>query len=310
MRIEQSPTVYLQKECPLCHCKDLHPIKTEQNTFSSDVRKEVFNFHKTWIQLMECSECGFCFTKEIPTDRNFFPARYDIEFNPSAEVDNNFKKDVLDQIFELFRKFGRVNGDLLDIGSFAGIFMRAANKRGFCASGVEVNPTMANYTKDALNLNVYNGTFLNFPCEKESFDVITLIDVLEHLLCPREMLEKCFEVLKPGGHILIKVPNCHPQIFKQNIANRLQINNEGTFSTFGHINHFSQESLSYVLKTLGFTPLECIVAESENWSQTSLNSSLKNIFRKCIFHALEAVRRITGVNWGLNISIIAMKKKA
>jgi 2-polyprenyl-3-methyl-5-hydroxy-6-metoxy-1,4-benzoquinol methylase len=273
------------------------------------VRSEVEEFNKTWIQLMKCNHCDFGFTKEIPVRDNFFEARYDIEFDAAFESTNNFKEDVLAQCFKLLKKYGRTSGDLLDIGSFAGILMRYAKDKGFNSYGVEVNPTMAKYSKDQLQLDVFNGPFLEFPCDDNRYDVITLIDVLEHLLQPREMLEKCHRVLKPGGQILIKVPNCDSQIFKQNIANWLGVSNLGVFASFGHINHFSPASLSKVLTELGFEVQECIVAESETWQPTTLKAKLKNQFRKCVFLGMELLRKVTGINIGLNITIIAKKNR-
>jgi cyclopropane fatty-acyl-phospholipid synthase-like methyltransferase len=308
MRIEHAPKVYLQKECPLCHSNDLKPIRNEKNDFCKDAKPNVTHFHDTWIQLMECQKCEFCFTKEIPIDPDFFPARYDIQFDPAAEAQNNFKEHILEQSFNLLKKHGRTSGELLDIGCFAGILMRYSEKLGFNSNGVELNPTMADYSKEVLGLNVYKGTILSFPCEEEKYDVITLIDVLEHLLEPREILEKCFKILKPGGQILIKVPNCHPQIFKQTIANKTGISDVGMFGAFGHINHFSQKSLNNILTEVGFKPQECIVAQSETWGDASMKSKVKNFIRKVIFLKLEGFRKITGINWGLNICTIAVKE--
>jgi SAM-dependent methyltransferase len=47
----------------------------------------------------------------------------------------------------------------------------------------------------------------NLPFRSESFDVVTMIEVLEHTHCDQKVLQECFRVLKPGGQLVLFVPN-------------------------------------------------------------------------------------------------------
>lgn len=47
----------------------------------------------------------------------------------------------------------------------------------------------------------------NLPFAAESFDVVTMIEVLEHTQSDRQVVKECFRILKPGGLLVLFVPN-------------------------------------------------------------------------------------------------------
>lgn len=130
-----------------------------------------------------------------------------------------------------------------------------------------------------------------------------MIDVLEHLFRPREIVQRCHDLLKVGGVILIKVPNYKMQLRKQAIANIFGISKLGIFEPFAHINQYSPKALDILMKDIGMEPVECIVGLSENRH----NAPIKNFFRKFVFYFFEIFRKLTGINLGLNIYYIARK---
>jgi 2-polyprenyl-3-methyl-5-hydroxy-6-metoxy-1,4-benzoquinol methylase len=303
----QLPEVYLQKNCPLCGSNKSHPVKSEQNLFPAGMADEVRSFDGTWIQLMECRDCGFGFSKEIPSSKTFFASRYDIRFDPQVECNNFAKVFVHEQILRLLHKHGRMKGRALDIGSFGGVFLRFLNENGFEAEGIELNPTMADYTRKNLGLTVYQTSIHDHQPDKR-YSMVSLIDVLEHLFLPMEILKKTHSLLEEGGHLLIKVPNYRLQVIKQFIANTLRISELGVFRNFGHINQFSPKSLSRALKKAGFEPLECQVARSEIVGGNTLSIKIRNAFRTLSFHLLETLRRISGIHFGPNLVMLARKR--
>ncbi len=299
--------VFLLKKCPLCDSERTKPVKFEKNEFGSGVHEDVESFTGTWVTLLKCQDCSFAFSKEIPSDPDFFTKRYQFNFDPGFEYNANYKSSILVQTFKLIEKYQPSKGKLLDLGSFGGNLMKFASEHGYEAEGVEVNKNMAEHCSKTLNMVVHNTKVQDFEGHAGEYDVITLIDVLEHLFEPRGVIEAASKLLKPGGVLVIKVPHYGPQHFKQNIANFFGISNRGIFHNFGHINLFSSRSLSKVISKCGLEPLECIVAESEMWGSDSLKFKLKNIIRTVVHTALEIFRKITGLNLGLNITIIAKK---
>lgn len=304
------PQVYLQIRCPLCQSQATRPVISEQNYFYDNILPLVRRYHLAWIELLECKECGFGFTKEMPAEKGFFEQRYDLKFlNPEAESKNTFKDVYLDRLLSRLPVYQEAQSPrLLDIGSFAGILMRRAKNLGYDVEGVELNPGMAEYCQNQLGLTVFNGSFDLFPEKPHHFDAITMIDVLEHLWNPAAILEKAHRLLKPGGLILIKVPNFKPQLYKQKLANRLGISSKGIFENYGHVNHFSPQSLGKALERGGFDVLESLVVPSENLPAPGFKSFVKNRLRNSVSTGFRLIHWAMGRNIALNFAILAQSK--
>lgn len=92
----------------------------------------------------------------------------------------------------------------LDVGSASGAMLVALAENGYSASGVEpygparmVSEELAAHT--GLNLTVRSGSGEEIPYGDNSFQLITMISVLEHTDDPYQVLSECFRVLRPGG---------------------------------------------------------------------------------------------------------------
>jgi len=94
----------------------------------------------------------------------------------------------------------------LDAGSSSGEFVYLLNSKGFDAQGVEANLPYADYSEAELSLSITKSPFSEFKTEKK-FDIITMFHVLEHLENPIRDLSHLREFLKPGGKLIIEVPN-------------------------------------------------------------------------------------------------------
>src|SRR5690606_9565113 len=77
---------------------------------------------------------------------------------------------------------------------------------GFDSVGVEMSPWVVRFGKETFDVPVMVGPIEQLEIAKESLDVIALMDVLEHLPNPIETMNRCLELLKPGGLLLIQTP--------------------------------------------------------------------------------------------------------
>lgn len=108
---------------------------------------------------------------------------------------------------------------VLDIGSSYGSFSERLKNKGCICDGVEVNHEAAQYSKPhhrkvfEIDLNNH-GDFLQI---QETYDCVTILDVLEHLIDPEEVLEKLSSKIKPGGLIYVSVPNIVNVVERVNI---------------------------------------------------------------------------------------------
>jgi SAM-dependent methyltransferase len=99
-------------------------------------------------------------------------------------------------------------GKLLDVGCGAGTFMAIAASHGWDVYGVEMNEALCAEVDKAVGPGrVTVGAFEALDPEEHSYDVITLWDVIEHVLDPSAFIERAQRMLRPGGIIVICTPD-------------------------------------------------------------------------------------------------------
>jgi SAM-dependent methyltransferase len=111
-------------------------------------------------------------------------------------------KEILSQILR-FRNHGR----LLDIGCGPGFFLEEAKSAGFEATGVDYSAWGARYARNHFGISVFEGSLEEARFEDQSFDVIVLMDLIEHLENPRALLKEIRRVLKHDGIIYLSTPD-------------------------------------------------------------------------------------------------------
>ncbi|WP_418508805.1 class I SAM-dependent methyltransferase [Corallibacter sp.] len=128
------------------------------------------------------------------------------------------KRNLFESVYHLVRSYSlkqklklinkqSVSGKtLLDVGCGTGDFLQTALKNNWNVFGVEPNPQARNIANKKTNNVVYDVDKIS-EFKKESFDVITLWHVLEHLPNLEEQLALYKSLLKKEGTLIIAVPN-------------------------------------------------------------------------------------------------------
>lgn len=114
----------------------------------------------------------------------------------------NYIKGENRRIYRL-RKNG---GAVLDIGCGTGDKLDLLRSKGYEVKGVEISPE-AEYAKNVFKLDVQRTDILEAEYPDKSFDIVTLYHVLEHLPDLSASLLKIRRILKPGGILILQVPN-------------------------------------------------------------------------------------------------------
>lgn len=107
-------------------------------------------------------------------------------------------------------------GTLLEIGCSYGRFLNKMKSLGWRVEGIDMNAKAVEYAKNELGLNVSQSTIETFSA-KRKYDVILMRMVLEHVYSPKETLRSIRKLLKPGGVLIVNVPNfdgLEMQLFK------------------------------------------------------------------------------------------------
>ncbi|MEA2449643.1 MAG: hypothetical protein QOG63_1575 [Thermoleophilaceae bacterium] len=98
-------------------------------------------------------------------------------------------------------------GRLLEVGCGHGLLLDEARSLGFSVLGLEPSRTAAAHAREVLGLPVRESTLDRLPASTEQFDAIVMADVLEHLDDPLAAIDRCLELLAPGGALLVVTPD-------------------------------------------------------------------------------------------------------
>ncbi len=104
---------------------------------------------------------------------------------------------------EGYRYFNR----LLDVGCSTGDFLEYAARRGWDIAGCELASHSAEVASGRLGCDIRAGSFEESGFEDESFDVVTMWDVIEHLYDPVAAVKEAWRILRPGGLLAMNTPN-------------------------------------------------------------------------------------------------------
>lgn len=161
-------------------------------------------------RIVTCRGCGLQFKiaarPEVPLDAYYADTALYQFRDDEAEADKEFG-----QILDIVGRRAAPGARLLDIGSGPGNFLRAAVRAGYRATGVELNPGLAELARQASGAEVIAGDALALPSllagREGGFDVVTMLDLIEHVLDPVRLLREAASFLKPGGVLLVYTPN-------------------------------------------------------------------------------------------------------
>jgi 2-polyprenyl-3-methyl-5-hydroxy-6-metoxy-1,4-benzoquinol methylase len=174
---------------------------------------------------------------------------------------------------------------VLDIGCGCGLLGAHLKETGRATYvlGVEFNEAAAREAKRFLD-EVHAGDFerMELPCTENSLDVVVMADVLEHLADPWVVLGRVHSLLKPGGHLLLSIPNIQ---FYRVIKGLLK--GEFTYTDAGildrtHLRFFTRKSAAALLMECDFTPVRWERVLSRRKTPRRLNRLFLNRLRDFI----------------------------
>lgn len=190
--------------CPLCHSRALTPwFSVRDHQVSQD-----------YFMLVRCDACTFVLTQDHP-DAIESGAYYASE-DYVSHSDN--RHGLINRLYHtvrswmLKRKYRLVSQlvsgkKLLDYGCGTGYFLHTMQQAGWEVTGMEVSNAAAEVARKKFGLKVLPVD--NLPKYQQSFHVITLWHVLEHVHTLVEALHHLHQALQDGGYLILALPNHH-----------------------------------------------------------------------------------------------------
>ncbi len=224
--------------CPICQSKNIHK--------SFDVKDYFLTQEK--FSIWHCKDCDLSFTNPRPEDESL-GKYYESQEYYSHDTKNT---GVIGRLYKLLRtinirrKYKIVSehigaGKILDIGCGTGELLNYFQKKNWECYGIEPNVPARKFAQAHYRLKVEEEQGLqNMPVE--SFDIISMWHVLEHVPDINERMERVKQLLKKEGFLIIALPN-------------LSSRDAGFYGTYWagldvprHLSHFSPVAFTNLAK--------------------------------------------------------------
>ena len=234
-------------ECPLCGDTDVHPF----NEYGPRCLAGDYHIVTGHVTNVWCGRCGAGWNRDMMGDAELssFYGAYTKKVDAEDEDDLLFgaadaevETLTASQARFLAEHVTASTGRMLDIGCGKGAFLKAfkAVRGGWRFAGIEPSREEVALARRDADLDVRQGMFGAVPLEREAFDVLTIMHVLEHVPRPLEAVRQMRDALKEGGLLFVEVPNT------------LDLNMFYDVLLFEHLFHFQPETLAWLLEREGF----------------------------------------------------------
>ena len=230
------------------------------------------------FEIWHCDDCSGRFTQNIPVLSEI--GKYYQSANYVSHSDTS--KGLINRLYHIVRNYtlgskrkliqkitGKEKGSLLDVGAGTGAFSNAMQQAGWQVTALEPDDTARKNAAAKYGLQLQSSDNL-FSLEANQFDAITMWHVLEHVHDLHGYLEKYHSVLKPGGRLVIAVPNYTSYDAKA----------YGEFwaayDVPRHLYHFSPKSMKILGRSKGFTLVDTKPMWFDSFYVSMLSEQYKN----------------------------------
>lgn len=224
--------------CPICSSSQFSPF---MSCIDHTVSCETF-------QIVQCDSCGFKFTNPRPEEtelgRYYKSEDYVSHSNSNKGFINStyqsVRKYTLLKKLQLISKYFKT-GDILDIGCGTGEFLNTCKLAKWKTLGIEPDSGARQMAIKNFGLDVRGEEELN-NLPSDSFDIISMWHVLEHVPRLNQRIEELRRLIKPNGIIIIAVPNCNSSdahIYKEHWA---------AYDVPRHLYHFTPSDIERLFR--------------------------------------------------------------
>lgn len=171
---------------------------------------------------LRCDECGTLVVASMPNPedlqvaddnedfygRDYWLSHQERDYN-QPNIYQRVRRDLPERCLHWLRtllKYKLPPGHAIELGSAHGGFVAMMQWAGFEAIGLELSTWVVDFARQTFDVPMVLGPIEEQDFEKGSFDIIAMMDVLEHLPDPVKTMRRCAELLKPNGILLVQTP--------------------------------------------------------------------------------------------------------
>jgi len=246
------------RRCRLCDGSDFRPLlRVENANFSSSI---------TRYDIVRCETCELAMMDPFPNEQEIKEI-YVRENTFSQPSPNPYRRNPLFSLLEpIYRHYGDGRHfilrtclrlapkgrrlKVLDIGCSTGALIEAFQTMTdrADATGIDLDPQARERAKESVRDSIVIGDFLSHPLPGP-FDIVTMEMLIEHLPDPSRYIERCADLLRPGGLLVLSTPDIDSPQAREQGADWWLVNRPG--QKLGHVIWFNRASIEHLAKKHG-----------------------------------------------------------
>jgi len=157
------------------------------------------------LRLFRCCDCGFIFAEDDEVRELY--SLYEQLADPAYEATTASRTLQMQWLIDRGRVAHPNARTLLEIGSGSGLLIATARAAGLDATGIEPSHSLVRSARRLTGVDLLQGTFPHPAVAGRKFDLIYLVDVIEHVSDPVALLSAMREAIAPGGVAVVVTPD-------------------------------------------------------------------------------------------------------
>jgi 2-polyprenyl-3-methyl-5-hydroxy-6-metoxy-1,4-benzoquinol methylase len=220
-------------------CGSTNTVLWKPRNLERELRPEDFRItdshYGVTLTLHKCADCSFIFADESEIGQ--LVELYEQLVDPSYEEGAENRLLQMRDLLRLGKSAQPNAGTLLEIGAGSGLLVAEAGRMGLAATGVEPSKSLVAAARQINHVELIQGTFPHPLLEGRRFDLVFVVDVIEHVNDPVKLLADCAQALAPGGVLLVVTPDV------SSLAARL-LGQRWWHFRLAHVGYFNATSMS------------------------------------------------------------------
>lgn len=235
--------------CWVCGSTETRPWRSGSSAAdlgSDDLRITDSRYGRT-LSLDRCDACGFRFAEAAEAEQ--LVALYEGLKDPGYEGSQEGRRSQMRTLVRLALAARPGARTALDVGAASGLLVTEAEDAGLQAIGIEPSRSLVAQAQDRNGANVLCGILPSPELEGRRFDIVFLVDVIEHVVDPVGLLGHCVGHLAEDGLLLLVTPDM------SSLSAKL-LGSRCWHYRLAHVGYFDRRSLEAAFSRVGLRSLE------------------------------------------------------